>query len=119
MATGGGTTFNIGFKTAIVLALITVAVLSFLAFVNGYPALGWFCLGILGSAICVWILLAGNSSGVVIAILCICALIAVIAFFAGVRPEWYRLTNQTEPEMQQKQENPPKYFVLMNGRNQS
>lgn len=119
MRTGGGTTFNIGFKVVIVLAIITVAVLSFLAFVNDYPALGWFCLGIVGTAICVWILLAGNNSGVVIAILCICALIAIAAFFVGVRPEWQRLTEQTESEMQQKQEIPPKYFVLTNGRNQS
>jgi len=117
MPAGGGHTFNIGFKTAIVLALITIAFLSFLAFVNGYPALGWFCLGILGVAICVWILLAGNTDKVVIAILCICAAIAVAAFVVGVRPEWHRLTNQTESGMQQRQEIPPKYFALMNERN--
>jgi hypothetical protein len=119
MAAGSGNTFTIGFKAVIVIALITIAVLTFLAFVNDYPALGWFCLGVLGVAICIWILLAGNGNVVVLVILCICALIAIISFFVGVRPEWHRLTNQTESEMQQKQEIPPKYFVLMNERNQS
>jgi hypothetical protein len=119
MPTSGGNTFNIGSPVVIVVALIAIAVLSFLAFVNGYPALGWFGFGVLGVSICVWVLLAGNGNNVVIAILCICAVIAIVAFVAGVQPEWQRLTTQTESGMQQKQEIPPKYFVLMNGRNQS
>lgn len=114
MPAGSGNTFNIGFKVVVALALIALAVSSFLAFVNGYPALGWFCLGVLGVAICIWILLAGNRDKVVVVILCICTLIVVFAFFSGVQSEWHRLTNQTESETQQKQENPPKYFVLVN-----
>jgi hypothetical protein len=117
MPTGGGSTFSIGFKAVIVIILLAIAVSSFLAFVNGYPALGWFCLGVLGVAICVWILLAGTRGTVVIVILGFCALIVIFSFVSGVQSEWHRLTNPTEPQMQQRQESLPKYFALMNERN--
>jgi hypothetical protein len=116
---GGRSTFNIGFKAVLVIILLAIAVSTFLAFVNGYPALGWFGFGVFGFAICLWILLAGTrgtAGTVATVILCICALIAVFAYLSGVQSEWYRLTNQTKSGMQQKQEIPPKYFVLIDKR---
>ena len=118
MPIGGGNTFNFGFKAIIVLALIALAVLSFQAFTNDHPALGWFFVGIGVAVVCLWVLLAGGRSVVVIVVLCICVVTAVVAYFCGVPQQWKELTGQTELGTQQRQEIPPKYFVLMNGKNQ-
>jgi hypothetical protein len=115
MPTGGGNTFNIGYRGLLVLILLALAISSFLAFVNGYPALGWFCFGVLGASICVWAFFSGHTDKAVIVIFCICAAIAITAYFCGVEPEWQRVTGRTESGTQQRQEIPPKYSDLVIG----
>lgn len=98
---------DIGFKAIVVLFLIGLSVCSFLAFVNNYPALGYFFAGIVGFVVCAWILLSGHNNAFIIALIIICAVVAGVAYWRGVPSEWHKWRQSTEQQSQLQQGNYP------------
>jgi len=90
----------IGFKSIVVILLAAIAFLSIPAFANGYPHFGWLCISVVGAGITLWILLAGKSNLVVVIILCIFAVVGIIAYVTGVPSEWHKLTEQEAVKIQ-------------------